>query len=217
MSNSDEARDQEVARVLQDTLNSHGYGFQHAVIRRLHELAEGQISRWWFQAAEVPVEVRGAGTRIDFVLQRGGDVAGAGISAYYMLAECKRANPCYSDWCFAQAPYTTIRSRDGFVILDRARLIDNNRIEVGPIEQYVGHVQHPSYHIGIEIKGKDKGDNQPVSGTSRGAIEDAVTQVFRGTNGMLEFLALNHSLFPGSGKMITLMPVIFQIITRRTE
>ncbi len=195
------------------SLNTHGYTFQYAVLRRLHQLANQKkplgdfTPTWAFKSTEFPVEVRGSGTRIDFVLQRQRNKGGAGVSAYYMLAECKRANPAYSDWCFVRAPYTFFAEKHGHVVLDRARLVDNKNILVEPVEHYMGGEKYAAYHIAIEVKGTTEGDRH---GSPKGkGIEEAVTQVMRGLNGMLEFLALYPSLFGTSGQSITLVPVIF--------
>ena len=53
---------------LRKVINRHGYAFQEAVLRRGQELFEARRSNWIFDSAEVPVEVRGAQTRIDFLL-----------------------------------------------------------------------------------------------------------------------------------------------------
>ena len=74
-------------------LNNQGYGFQYAVINKVQELARNNESPWISPVPEFPVEVQGYGTRIDFVLRNK-------HHPYYLIAECKRANPSLSDWCF---------------------------------------------------------------------------------------------------------------------
>jgi hypothetical protein len=206
MSTNDQEREKRVSKALQETLNTHGYGFHHAVLRQLNELEVSGKSNWFFEIAELPVEVHGVGTRIDFVLQRGRNVGGDSVSAYYMLAECKRANPKFSDWCFVRAPYTLHNRQEGYVVLDRARCMDSG-IRVGPTEHFVGSADHSSYQIAVEVKRDTKGDRQGF--TTKGAIEEGATQIIRGLNGMVEFLAANRSLFPPVSRSIALLPVIF--------
>ena len=78
---------------LQKRLDQHGYGFQYALIRHLREKGLS----WYLQATEFPVEVGEKHTRIDFVLKYGS-------RNVYLVAECKRANPALSNWCFIRAP-----------------------------------------------------------------------------------------------------------------
>lgn len=205
MSTDNQAHGEEVAQAMQESLNTHGYGFQYAVLGLLNQLRVNRKSAWVLERAEFPVEVRASVTRIDFVLQSFTGSEDNRPSGYYMLAECKRANPAYSDWCFIQAPYTSPYSKEGWIYLDRARLESHHGIRVAPVEQYVGTRDYSAYHIAIEVKGKGKGDRQ---GSAKGVIEEAVTQVLRGVNGMLEFLALHPRVFPVSN-YITLVPVIF--------
>lgn len=210
MPTSDEQRKQDVSRALQDVLNSHGHTFQHAVIRRVHQLVTGKYRSWTFQAIEVPVEVRGVGTRIDFVLERDRSVYGGRETVYYMVAECKRANPAFSNWCFVRAPYATAKSKDGWIILDRARYFGADVIYPEWSEQYVGAEHYPAYHIATELKGKEKGDPNPPKDFARGqGIEDALTQVLRGVNGLIELVQQYPSLFTEKKDTITYLPVIF--------
>jgi hypothetical protein len=61
------------------------------------------------------------------------------------------------------------------------------------------------FHIAFELKTDKKGD---FGGAGRGAIQDAVTQVFRGINGFIEFLSQNEDLVPKE-KLVQIVPVIF--------
>lgn len=53
---------------LRKVLNTHGYGFQYAVLRKAFWLCASTKSKWVFEAAEFPVTVGGFDTRIDFIL-----------------------------------------------------------------------------------------------------------------------------------------------------
>lgn len=49
-------------------LNSHGYGFHYATLKRAIDAYNKRGKGWFFNVAEYPVEVQGYGTRIDFIL-----------------------------------------------------------------------------------------------------------------------------------------------------
>jgi hypothetical protein len=56
----------------QKALDSHGYGFQYAVLNEARRCAEKAISTWVFEVSEFPVRVTSGSTRIDFVLKQRG-------------------------------------------------------------------------------------------------------------------------------------------------
>ena len=78
---------QKIAHALRKVLNRHGYGFHYSVLQRIGGLRR---SGWRFEVAEMPVEVQGMSTRIDFILRRFN-------THLYLLAECKRVNPALSN------------------------------------------------------------------------------------------------------------------------
>ena len=98
MDKADDKIAAQVAGSFGKQLNSHGYGFQHSVMKKAQDLQSAKKSSWVCEAVEVPVKAAGEDTRIDLVLQRYPGLL------FYMLAECKRANPSLSNWCFARAP-----------------------------------------------------------------------------------------------------------------
>src|ERR1700745_4338287 len=97
---------EQVRNSFEKALNRHGYGFQFSVLEIAENLAkkvdEDERSRWNFLFSEVPVEVQGAGTRIDFILSS--SRTGPSSTFFYLICECKRANPALSNWCFIRAP-----------------------------------------------------------------------------------------------------------------
>ena len=93
------AHEKNVETGFMKVLNLHGYGFHYSVLKLASELYANGSSKWFFEAAEFPVQVQGLGTRIDFVLQH------VDSPSFYLLAECKRVNPALSNWCFARAPF----------------------------------------------------------------------------------------------------------------
>ncbi len=61
------------------------------------------------------------------------------------------------------------------------------------------------YHVAVEVKGAAKGD---ASGTGRGTIEEAATQVIRGVNGLIECFSKNQR-YMAENFPISFIPVIF--------
>jgi hypothetical protein len=195
MSHDRESHREEVSQEFQNILNRHGYGFQYSILKVREDLEKRHRSGWEFEASEFPVEVQGRGTRIDFILK-------CVHNPVYMIAECKRANPAFSNWCFARAPYVQREEPYKSIILERLQR-NNDLIQASAIQQFVGG-QEP-YHIALEVKSRKPGD---IRGGRPEAIEEAATQVCRGMNGMVELLARNPKLFQND-KHIGLLPVIF--------
>lgn len=192
----------ETLKSLEIVLNRHGYGFQHSLLNFAEDLRTENRSPWLFEATEVPVEVQGKPTHIDFVLKRGKD-AGASQNMY-MVAECKRANPSVSDWCFIKAPYTTRKGGFSLVSVEGVKFGSENNLLAHTLSRPSGLAGGP-YHIALEVKSSSKiGD---AGGQRPAAIEEAATQICRGLNGYVEMLDRNRSLL--SEGPIFLLPVIF--------
>jgi hypothetical protein len=177
-------------------LNRHGYGFHYSVLKLAHDLCDRGESRWAFEAAEFPVQVQEETTRIDFILRL------RHRYPIYLLAECKRANPALSNWCFAQASYVRRnRTMDEPFFIEQIRQVEDESICASAT---TGLSVKDACHIAIEVKSNEKGDDY---GSGRGEIERAVTQVCRGLNGMTEFLSENAQVL--SEQTAFLLPVIF--------
>jgi hypothetical protein len=178
MVTSNESDESSPAAKLRKVIDRHGHAFQEAVLRRGEKLHRDRKSSWVFDAAEVPVEVRGDHTRIDFVLYEvTTDVWGP---SKYLVAECKRANPALSEWCFAKSQYVRRDARLGDVIVDEVSA-DAYRLRVG--KQVLTRGQDV-YHRGFEVRSDSKGEGNP----DRSAIETACGQVIRGVNGLIGLL-----------------------------
>src|SRR5258708_7154745 len=95
---TEEEKQSELGESFRKVLNRHGYAFQYAVIKFASELRRERRSEWDYLQSEFPVIVNGKSTRIDFVLRKP-------KPHVYLVAECKRVNPAYSDWCFASSEY----------------------------------------------------------------------------------------------------------------
>ncbi len=194
-----------------NVLDSHGYGFQYSVIRFADTLYKTSKSGWHFVWAEFPVSVQAKegqskDTKIDLVLQNG-------RLPYYMLGECKKVNPALCQWCFARAPYTHPNPNNLKLLFEAIDVISLDQVAaIDPKRPYrlissifptrAGNI----FHVGVELKSNKKGDAQGSSG--RGAIEDAIGQILRGVNGMVEYFTTHQqSLQPGY--KVVLVPVIF--------
>lgn len=160
---------------LRKVINRHGYAFQEAVLRRGQELFEARRSNWVFDSAEVPVEVRGVQTRIDFLLYESRREAWGPLS--YLVAECKRVNPALSNWCFTKSQYVRRNSSSDNVIVDQVMAGEPRLTVSRGILSYGQEV----YHQGYEVRSDSKGDGAP----DRSAIESACGQVLRGLNGLI--------------------------------
>jgi hypothetical protein len=181
-------------------LNRHGYGFQFGVIRRLHELNLAGNSKFLFQTVEFPVEVQGNGTRIDIVLTHRSNE----IPPFFLIAECKRANPALSNWCFVRAPYTNRKfwAKSEPVYVEHVRIGGTmGSAAFAKPRSFVEDV----YHIGLEVRSRAVGDKAGESGR---AIENAATQVLRGLNGFVQTIFDNPQMLVGHSTA-NLLPVVF--------
>lgn len=176
---------QEPSQQLQDrfrsVLDRHGHSFQYAVIRRIKEIYK-QKGIWSLEVAEFPTAAASFDTRIDFIVRPEG-------TRFFLVCECKRANPSMSDWCFAKAPFVHRNHSFGKLYFD---LVNVNYIgaSLAPSTAAAHGVEADSsyedYHIGLEVKNtRDKGD----AAGGRNALEQAAGQVLRGVNGLIQTLA----------------------------
>ena len=171
---------------------------------------------WSYEAHEFPVQVKGTGTKIDFILKT---VTYNERHECFLLAECKRVNPSLSDWCFLRTPRLT---SDELALIEQVTFTDDGRIVPGPPDRtpYFPKVDSNDssrrpYHVGLELRNREEQGESVGSG--RGEIEGAATQLLRGLNGFVEFLSANpHAVRvppPGLGvgrdRKISILPVIF--------
>ncbi|MEA2415382.1 MAG: hypothetical protein QOI58_2039 [Thermoanaerobaculia bacterium] len=177
-----------------NAVNRHGYAFQFGVLQRAKQLFDEGKSPFGFEVSEFPVQVRGAHTRIDFILQKK-------EGKLLLIAECKRANPALSNWCFVRAPFVRGNRSVERPTVDRLR---RDRGEIFYVEQVASAMTDRAYHLAFEVKSQTKGD----SGGTRATIEDAATQVCRGLNGLIEFYLRDVSLLKDMEE-IWLLPVVF--------
>jgi len=172
---------------LTKVLNSHGFGFQYAVLRRVEELnKEQRKAAWDLGGTEFPVVAKDETTHIDFVLLRQHLQINA---TTHLVAECKRVNPTFSRWCFVRTPYS---ATEGFTVFEQIRCDPPNKIIRNAFS--IQGAREP-YQLGLELKGQPRSDG---GSSGRGAINDAVAQVLRGTSGLI-----NHVLGLRDGGKIT--------------
>jgi hypothetical protein len=196
----------EIRGEFQEKLNRHGYGFHYAVLSRAKRaIEEEHISKWTFEAAEVPIRSQSRDSKIDFVLSRGAD---SSQLRWYAVCECKRVNPARGHWCFVRAP-STHRKRHA---PREALLFETLEInEAGEIKatSYQGNHVAP-YGIGLAIKARETGDK--IGPSDDDAIEKAASQVMLGVNGFMNMLsATPHIVRDSPGKTVCafLLPIIF--------
>jgi hypothetical protein len=198
-----ETEDTEVTRTqnsFERELNQHGFGFHYSVLREAQKVS-GHGSRWRFLASEVPVEVGGLGTRIDFILEYSTDLSGF---RDYLICECKRVNPAFSKWCFIRAPYTKRNSIAQRLIAETARARSGVFRSVGKAQ--IGLRTAEVFHVALPVRSNVQGDAQP-KGSTRDAVEDAVGQVLKGMNGYVNLLGSNDQLI--AERTALLLPVVF--------
>lgn len=179
---------------LTKVINQHGFAFQYTVVRIIENMAKSDRWAWAVEGIEVPVEVRGEPTHIDIVLKRRADPA-------YLVAECKRANPKLSNWCFLKAPYATSYRILSEILVEVVNKFDGNKFMAGMDSRGAGDV----YHIPFELKTRKEGEPYDKG---RGAIEDAVTQVLRHLNGFVGLVSRAQP-YLRELKRAFILPVIF--------
>lgn len=204
----------EIRKCFETSLNEHGYSFQQSLLEKTQELYSPGRFGWSFEVSEFPVEVRGRGTRVDFVLRRHAN--GQSDQTVFMIAECKRANPAFSNWCFAKSHYSFRgQSKDSEYLLFESLNNGSPKDVNGIVDDVVcGHktiLQESKnvYHEAVAVKGdaKIKG-NCFSSDPGSDAIERAASQVCQGLNGFINFLTLKRSVWQPKPPAI-LIPVIF--------
>jgi hypothetical protein len=164
-------------------MNRHGYPFQYRSLRAAEDANKRGESNWLFQASEVPVEVRGRHTGIDFVLQYGQPHA---LEPTFLVVECKRANPAMKCWAFAKAPFVRRNYDSDGEYLIREEI--HYRSSPPDTLAYAGIKRSrlsDAYRIALEIKIPNvKGDSEGAGGNE--AIEAAATQVSLAVSGLIQ-------------------------------
>jgi hypothetical protein len=185
----------QIAASLLKSLNSHGHSFQYAVVRRVDQLNSEGRSRWLLDGVEFPVIAGGQTTHIDFILR-------SKSGRTYIVAECKRADPAKARWCFAHAPYTRRNPRPKELIFDQ---FSCNQFGLVTHTAVAAHADAGVYHLGFELRTGETGDGVGQRGQ---AINEAVTQVLRGTSGLINHLQDTAPRGPETTQLIRFIPVV---------
>lgn len=197
---------EELRKGLIHVLNVHGYAFQYSVLKAAENLYETGLSPWVFEAAEFPVSLKDTPLHIDFILRNKNESS-------YFVAECKRCDTSLSNWCFIKAPYVSRGASSGRERIVRELIFKKRESSV--IKTGLQWITRSSeiYHLPFELKNRDKGEGH----YGRGQINEAVTQVLRGLNGLID-LAIESAkksnraflTFDSSDNLYaSFMPVVF--------
>lgn len=185
----------QIAGSLLKLLNSHGHSFQYAVVRRLDQLYSAERSRWLIDGVEFPVNVGDQTTHIDFILK-------SRTGRTYIVAECKRADPSKARWCFVRAPYTSRNPRPKEVVFEQFSYNELGLVTRRAIHAYA---DEDGYHLGFELRTGKKGEGEFQQGRT---ISDAVSQVLRGTSGLINHLQDTAIGQPKTTQLIRFVPII---------
>jgi hypothetical protein len=144
-------------------------------LKAAENLFETGLSPWIFEAAEFPVSLKGTPLHIDFILRNRNENS-------YFVAECKRCDPSVSNWCFVKAPYVSRGAFSGRERIVRELILKKKESSV--VQTGLQWITRSSdiYHLPFELKNRDKGEGH----YGRGKIDEAVTQVLRGLNGLID-------------------------------
>jgi hypothetical protein len=188
----------QISAGLRKVLNTHGYGFHYAVVRRGEELSENNKTNWILEGTEIPVVAGGATTHVDVVWSTRSELT-------KLVSECKRADPAKARWCFARSPYRWFGDVNSEKELAFDQLVLNSD-RTRNVRPCFGYKEQGSYQIAVDLRTGQKGDGE---GKSSKAIDDAIAQVLRSTSGII-----NESSDlvkpPSQGeKTVTFVPVIF--------
>lgn len=204
ISKGEENKTNIVRKYLEEELRKNGFGFQYAVVKKINELYQNG-SAFIPEAVEFPASIQGKDTKIDIILSRHPNNK-SGYNPFFIIAECKRANPALSTWCFVQTPNFNNKH------LDSLNIGNSNKSLI--LESFVGHgvgqkseslelnhlftkinlsAEH-FYDLSFAIKTGEKGDN---NSKGKDSIEEAIIQVLRGLNGFINY-SINSSAWASS-------------------
>ena len=141
---NERSMEQKLERALTHSLNIHGFSFQYAVLKEAKVCFDERKSPWVFEVSEFPVAVKETPTHIDFILKNSSE-------PFYIVAECKRANPALSNWCFVKAPYVSRSISTGErVVREVVSVISNHYCPVKDRITTTGY-RSPLFPLGFDI------------------------------------------------------------------
>lgn len=200
---NEDLRKIELTNSLVNEVNQNGYGFQNAVFQKLENLYKNKNSVWHFHASELPVHFNGRETKIDLVLQHR-------ETRHFMVIECKRSNPAYSEWCFLKSFEYRRNYKEKLIF---------NCLELENAQRHFNSVQsnffsRHSYDISFEIK-KEHTKGDPNSKDKRGeVVNKSLEQLMIASNGFGDFLLNNKNILSGTEvNKVAIIPVIVTTAT----
>lgn len=194
-----------VRKNFETELRKHGFGFQYAVIKEIERLYNANQSAWLPRFSEFPVEINNNNTHIDFILERIERDSFPRKSPFFLIGECKRANPAQSNWCFVRSSFAQEGLLTNFVYAEMVQLVYNSNLKRSSVKR-LNAMAEKVFDIAFNVKSDDKGE-----GDTKG-VNDAVSQVLRGMNGFIEYIGKKDSIiksFYGETFSPYFLPVVF--------
>ncbi len=190
-----------IGRAVCDSVDSHGYAFQHAVGRRIRELSSDASFRWYDPIMEFPIKVGGLHSRIDLLVRHK-------HGHRLLVVECKRTNPAFGAWVFFEAPPAASNTSAGIVFAEQLHRDKSGACQGSVLAWQWGGTSGRVKHLGLVLKRTDvRGDPWSPEGSGKDALEHACTQVMLGLNGFLSFAAQDARVMEGHSSL-TVLPVI---------
>lgn len=176
----DSRNKEELADILFNGLNEHGFVFQEKCADELRN--NRNRTHWWVEDTEYPVEIEERSTRIDIVLQNRKQFLRNGMQLYAII-ECKRVNPLRGYWLFGQTANAINSHARIFQVTGET---DKNnyhttRIVSNRVSLDIFSVLVDNWWVQLSRKG-----NSDKHSTSPQPIEDAFIQVLTGVSGFAQ-------------------------------
>ncbi len=194
-----------VRKNFETELRKNGFGFQYALLKEISSQLNAEKSAFLPRFAEFPVEINETNTHIDFILERINTNYFPKNNPFFLICECKRANPALSNWCFVRSPFGREGLLIDFIFLEKLQTDKHSNKKETYVQQSDTRGKK-IFDIAFNVKSDDKGE-----GDTKGA-NDAVTQVLRGMNGFIQYVAdKEHLLRIENAKSYTryFLPVVF--------
>jgi hypothetical protein len=184
---SEENRRNGVRKNFETELRKNGFGFQYALLKEVNRLYNAENSAWFPEFAEFPVEISNTNTHIDFILARKERSRFPKKHPFFLICECKRANPALSNWCFVRSPFAREGLLLDFIFIEKLQLEHQWSTKKSYVQQSAT-MGKKVFDIAFNVKSENKGE-----GDSKG-VNDAVSQVLRGMNGFIKYCGEKENL-----------------------
>ncbi len=187
LQNAEQNRRSNVRKNFETELRKNGFGFQYVILKEINDLYNAEKSAFLPEFAEFPVEINNTNTHIDFIIERKNTSSFPKSDPFFLICECKRANPALSNWCFVRSPFAREGLLIDFIFLEKLHIDKPFNTKKSYVIQ--SNTQgRKIFDIAFNVKSDDKGE-----GDTKGANE-AVAQVLRGMNGFIEYLGNKENL-----------------------